>query len=90
VEDEVFEGYMRALFESSHLWVIIYSSNSDEPTPEPHIRHRTFGEWVAEHLPSWRLIEQIRNSYPYDSRNPDFTSFADFFIYKRIGEAPRS
>lgn len=90
VEDDVFETYMNGLFDASHKWVIIYSSNSDEPTPEPHIRHRRFGDWVASHRRDWKLVEKIGNRYPFDSRNPDFTSFADFYIYERISEAPRS
>ena len=90
VEDDVFEAYMNALFDSSHQWVIVYSSNCEDPTPEPHIRHRRFADWLSRHRPDWRLVQQIRNRYPYDSRNPDLTSFADFFIYERISEAPRS
>lgn len=87
VEDEVFETYMSSLFDASHNWVIIYSSNTDEPTPEPHIKHRRFTDWVAAHRDDWRLVERISNRYPYDSRNPDLTSFADFFIYQRAEPA---
>lgn len=89
VEDEVFETYMTRLFDASHRWVIIYSSNTDRPTPEPHIRHRRFADWVAGRRGDWRLVKQIGNRYPYDTRNPDLTSFADFYIYERI-EAARA
>ena len=84
IEDEVFEAYMRTLFDAAHRWAIIYSSNSDAPTPEPHIQHRRVTDWVATHRKDWRLVEQIGNRYPYDSRNPDLTSFADFYIYERV------
>lgn len=90
VEDDVFEAYMNALFDASHRWVIIYSSNTDEPTPEPHITHRTFGDWVAGHRLSWRLVKRIKNRFPYDSQDPDFTSFADFFVYECISKAPQA
>jgi SAM-dependent methyltransferase len=82
VEDDVFATYMHALFDASHRWVIIFSSNSDEPAPEPYIKHRKFTDWVVRNRREWTLIEEIRNRYPYDRTNPDFTSFADFFIYQ--------
>ena len=90
IEDNVFEDYMAALFDLSHTWVIIYSSNSDEPVPEPHIRHRRFVDWVRQNRSAWVLLEKIENRFPYDSRNPDFTSFADFYIYQLVKTAPEA
>jgi len=83
VEDPVFHQYMTALFESAERYVIIYSSNDDAASPDPHVRHRAFGDWIRRHRPDWRLRERIPNRYPYDDRDPGNTSFADFYIYGR-------
>lgn len=82
VEDEVFQSYMTALFDASHRWIIIYSSNTYESVPEPHIRHRRFSDWVDQNRPEWKLVREIRNKYPFDQRDPDNTSFAGFYIYE--------
>lgn len=41
VEDNVFDTYMRNLFDSSNRYVCIYSSNVNKPW-EAHVRHRKF------------------------------------------------
>ena len=84
-EDSVFEDYMRRLFGAATRYVIVYSSNQDEPI-EPvsaHVRHRHFTRWVETSISTeWCLAERIANAFPY---NGDFrtTSFADFYIYKK-------
>jgi len=82
VEDEVFERYMRTLFDASTRYVIVYSSNTDDNRgyEGSHVRHRMFTRWLTENRPSWALIEHIPNRYPYQG---DYTqgSFADFYIY---------
>lgn len=83
VEDEIFEAYIDDLFALSNDWVAIYSSDSDEPSAYPHVRHRRVVDHVAARKPNWRLIERIANPYPYDPDDPGNTSFADFFIYRR-------
>lgn len=84
VEDEVFEHYMRMLFEASNRYVIIYSSNTEDNSgyEGTHIRHRKFTSWVQENLQNWKLVEHIPNRYPYrgDYRRG---SFAEFFIYEK-------
>jgi SAM-dependent methyltransferase len=82
VEDDVFETYMRTLFEASNRYVIIYSSDSDDNRgyEGKHIRHRRVTQWIQRNLPTWQLIEQIPNKYPYKG-NSRMGSFADFFIY---------
>ena len=85
-EDSVFEEYMHRLFEAASRFVIIYSSNQDEPI-EPvstHVRHRRFTTWVEQHIsPQWVLVDKISNAYPY---NGDYqsTSFSDFYIHEYI------
>lgn len=83
VEDEVFEIYMRNLFDSSLRFVIIYSSNydSDQGYRGTHVRHRKFTRWIEENLPTWNLIEHIPNKYPYQG-NYKKGSFADFYFYQ--------
>lgn len=81
VEDDVFDAYMRALFGAARRYVIVYSSNFQRPCPEPHVRHRIFTDWVSAHAPDWRLRETIANRYPFDARNPEGTSFADFYVF---------
>lgn len=84
VEDEIFEAYMKRLFDSSDRYVIIYSSNTDdnEEYEGAYIRHRQFRKWIERHLNDWRLIGHIPNRYPFrgDYREG---SFADFFIFQR-------
>jgi Methyltransferase domain len=83
VEYPVFDTYMRELFAASRRYVIVYSSNDEIAVPEPHICHRRFTDWVAANEPRWRLRETIANRYPFDARDPDNTSFADFYIFEK-------
>lgn len=84
VEDGAFEAHMVDLFASGQRFVVIYSSNGTDAPPAPHVRHRFFTEWVERHRPDWALTGVTRNKYPYDPRNEDATSFADFYFFKRI------
>jgi len=87
VEDAVFADYMRALFERATRFVIVYSSNFDRSWPAVHVRHRRFTDHVAACQPDWRLVAHVPNRHPYDPMRPDETSFADFFVYQRVGSA---
>ncbi|WP_162495536.1 glycosyltransferase [Confluentibacter flavum] len=83
IEDAVFENYMNRLFKSSTTYVIIYSSNYDAHEVV-HVKCRTFTNWIAAHVSNeWKLLEHIRNKYPFDSNNPDHSSMADFYIYRK-------
>lgn len=85
VEEEVYERYMRRLFDASLRFVVIYSSNFDEADPgDAHVRHRAFTPWVERNAPQWRLIKHIPNRYPFKG-DPAKGSYADFFIYERHG-----
>ncbi len=91
VEDHVFDAYMKSLFSASQRFVIIYSSNTYElnvqyPWPS-HIRHRQFTDWISANGPEWKLIQHIPNRYPYQrsERGAEFGSFADFYIFQRVG-----
>ena len=84
VENEVFHNYMENLFDSSSKYVLIYSSNYeiDEKTA-PHVKHRTFTDWIEVNKPEFTLIEHIPNKYPFDPKQPDTTSYADFYIFEK-------
>lgn len=84
VEDHVFETYMHRLFTSAERFVIVYSSNHDEPASETaaHVRHRCFTRWIEQHAPLWRMRAHIPNRFPL--REVQEGSFADFFIYERV------
>ena len=86
VEDDVFDTYMRHLFSASDRFVILYSSNSAESTPEPHIRHRVFTDWIEVNRPEWKLYSVTPNAYQLNPRDPDNTSFADFYVYSRSSQ----
>jgi len=82
IEDEVFEGYMSRLFDSSNKYVIIYASNTDGSlgNTSPHVKHRNFCEWVAKNRSGWFFMEYIPNKYPYDIHSKA-GSFSDFYIF---------
>jgi hypothetical protein len=88
VEDDVFEDYMRRLFETSSRFVAIYSSDKDEkPSARaPHVKHRKFSRWIDKNEPSWRLAEFIPNKYPF-SEDQRSGSFADFYIYTKTARS---
>lgn len=83
VEDEIFDAYMRALFDAATRFVIIYSSNQDAPRVDAHVRHRQFTAWVEKHRPDFGLTQHVPNAFPFDERDPDNSSFADFYIFER-------
>ncbi|WP_165357504.1 bifunctional 2-polyprenyl-6-hydroxyphenol methylase/3-demethylubiquinol 3-O-methyltransferase UbiG [Sphingosinicella sp. CPCC 101087] len=83
VEDEVFEAYMHRLFDASTRSVIIYSSNVEEPSRVPHVRHRNFTAWVEEKRPEFKVVQHVKNRHPFDPADPVNTSFADFYVFER-------
>jgi hypothetical protein len=82
IEDSVFEGYMKKLFDASSKYIIIYSSNKTKKTVASHVRHRKFTPWVEQNRPKWKLLKFIPNRYLYAGNN-DAGSFSDFYIYKK-------
>lgn len=82
IEDGVFEEYMHNLFESSNLFVGIYASN-EEKLWASHVKHRKFSAWIEQNAKEWKLYRFVPNKYPFDEKNPNHTSFADFYFYKK-------
>ena len=85
VEDEVFARHVDTLFSHATRFVLIYASNFDSAWPDQHVRHRRFSDNVAMRWPSWALLAHVPNRFLYDSKRPNDTSFADFFIYGSAG-----
>jgi SAM-dependent methyltransferase len=85
IEDDVFHAYLRALFTKARRFVVIYASNVDLPWSASHVRHRRFSDTVARDFPDFALTAHIPNRYAFDPARPDQTSFADFFVYARLG-----
>jgi SAM-dependent methyltransferase len=83
LEDRVFNGYMEDLFKAASKYVIIYSSNK-KGNQSNHERMRDFTNWIVANQPSFKLIQEIPNPYPYNPADEEGTSQSDFFIYERL------
>ena len=84
LEDNVFDLYMKNLFDSSNKFVCIYSSNINKEWAR-HVKHRKFTDWIKNNIGNeWKLKNFIPNKYPFDPKNPDRTSFSDFYFFKKI------
>jgi hypothetical protein len=83
VEDEVYREYMRRLFLSARRIVIIYSTDFDHQSPDVHVRHRRFTDYIATHQPMWRLLYTIPNPHKPASVDTSYTdkSAADFYVF---------
>jgi len=81
VEDEIFESYIDNLFKTSTRFVIIYSSNFEDPeyTPEQfkHVRHRKIADYIENNIKDFEFIGEIKNVYPQ-------LTTANFYIYQKI------
>lgn len=78
VEDNVFETYMRHLFQASNRHVAIFSANEDRTAGfAAHVRYRRFSDWVTINRPEWHLYREVENP----GKGED--SGADFYFYAR-------
>ena len=82
VEDAVYEDYLRRLFAAADRWAVIYSTNEDRASQEPHVRHRRFAAWINQWQPEFRLHQVISHS------DGPSGSTADFHFYQRTGITP--
>lgn len=83
VEDVVYEQYMRQLITAAEKFVCVYSSNISRSSPDKHVRHRVFTDWIDENAPGWTLISRVENPFPEDPGRPDATSWADFYFFQK-------
>lgn len=75
VEDEIYEKYMKDLFNSTNKFVIIYSTNwNDDKYNGSHVYHRKFTEYIDINFKNAKLIHHEPNKYPS-------LSSAEFYIY---------
>jgi hypothetical protein len=49
---------MRLLFAAARRFVVIYSSNEDQPGVATHVVHREFTRWVEQNATNWRLAAE--------------------------------
>lgn len=89
VEDDVFDAYMRRLFNSSKRFVIIYAYNFDKSYESKHERGREFLKWCKIYVKEWRLEMVVKNPYAFDPRDPDQTSQSDFFFFRKCAHGQR-
>jgi len=85
VENEVYNEYMSNLFRFDNAIVVIYSSDGNFEVSAPHIRNHKFTDWINENAPDWELVKKIPNEYPWDEKDPDSTSFSDFYFFQKRG-----
>ena len=83
VEDEVYNTYLKRLFDSATKLVVIYGPDIEMKSTSPHVKYRKFTEWVEENAKDWTLDEVIEQKYTYSEQDPDNTSLCDFYVYKR-------
>jgi cyclopropane fatty-acyl-phospholipid synthase-like methyltransferase len=82
VEDDVFELYLRHLFEAADRFVLICSSDH-ESRPTKHVRHRHFTRWVSAQHTEWAMLSHIPNPQGYDATTGE-GMLADFYLYGRV------
>ncbi len=76
VEDELYMLHLRQLFSAATRWVIVYSSNVDEPkTDVKYTKHRRFLDDI-QHSEGWELIQTESNPYPTLTRS-------EFFVFAK-------
>lgn len=83
IEDDLYSLHMEHLFDSARRFVIIYSSDREEPYQGDHQRHHKFTEWIRYERPQWHLAEHVPNRYPYTPQETEETSHADFYLFQK-------
>jgi len=83
IEDDVYEEYMKNLFENSKKFVGIYSSNFESNKKWPiHVKQRKFTQWIEKNYFDFKLIEIIENKFPFGKGNK-VESFSDFYFFEK-------
>ncbi len=85
IEDEVFERYMRNLFDKARRYVAIYADDGTIKDSAAHVRSRAFSAWIEEHRPEWVLDRVLDNPFaPNAARaGADPVTPCRFFFYAR-------
>jgi SAM-dependent methyltransferase len=77
VEDDLYEPYMRELFNVADRYVIIYATDRDDRTLARHVRYRTFTTWISERVPVWKVA--LFQPAPV-------AGYQDFYVFERRGD----
>jgi hypothetical protein len=76
VEDDVYDAYMRALFNAADRFVIIYARDRDEaPALKRHVRWRKFTPWIERYAAGWALSRFEAGPH---------TEYQDFHVFARV------
>ena len=73
IEKEVYENYLKQLFDTATKYVIIYAWDVEEGK-KYHVRHRKFTKWIEDNVSNFQLVEKVSKQ-----------SCCDFFIYRKMG-----
>lgn len=84
VEDDVYERYMRDLFDAGIRFVIVYSSDYEKASDTPHIKYRKFTDFVETRFSGWTLKQTVKNKYSFEEFGPEEGSISDFYIYEKV------
>jgi hypothetical protein len=84
VEDAVYDEYMSRLVSAAERFLCVYSSNVVRASPDKHVRHRVFTDWIAQNAPTLTFLLKVENPFPEDPGRPDETSWADFYFFGKI------
>lgn len=75
IEDDVFDQYLRTLFNCGRRFVIIYGLDVDEAqSAHVSVRFRKFSKYIATRFPEFRVSLHV----------PRLGKFGDFYLYERV------
>ncbi|MGH3627249.1 MAG: class I SAM-dependent methyltransferase, partial [Sciscionella sp.] len=80
IEDDVFNDYMRRLFDSAQRFVLICCNDTVDDQRSPHERHRAFTPWVERNRPEWVLDHRL-------DPPADIDLMSSFFLYAKKPES---
>ena len=80
IEDKVYKSHLNDLFTNATNLVLIYSSNFDGKKFR-HVKHRRFSNDIPN---NFTLIKKINNDFQASPNDPENTSIADFYLYKKV------
>lgn len=81
VEQEVYEQYLKNVFNAGRKVVVIYSTNQELPQFGYHEKHREFLKDVERLITGWKLSEMIDNEYSVEKVGEEKGSRANFYIF---------
>lgn len=81
VEQEVYEQYLKNVFNAGRKVVVIYSTNLELPQFGYHEKHREFLKDVERLIKGWKLSETIDNEFSVEKVGEEKGSRANFYIF---------